>query len=294
MMLAFQSEQQNGSGPASHPAVGAPGGPGSRPPALPATDRRNHLVEILENYGLSVAGFDALRKDAYEKQVAAESPEKLEQVYEALLDPALGFAEARERCPVWPEGSRQAGKLPSMMTLREIKERLLLEWSVRDRVKHSGFLKQLQAVGLDNEEVLEAAAMILGEELFSAKLNGKPISENLRVFDRWMRVMGLQLRLRREKRQQDKRGDAENAAKENPKSNQRAAGPQSAGADSNRELQERLRKAFKTNAEPTNKAILSTGYEPLNWLPAVKDKDRENLESLVDMVMGGASGEAKG
>jgi hypothetical protein len=263
---------------------------GSEPASAKATARQA-LVALLEDYGLSVAGFDALRRDAYEKQVAAESLEGLERVYEALLDPALGFAKARERCPLWPAGSRQAGKLPSMMTLREIKERLLLEWSVQDRVKHSDFLKQLQAVGLDNEKVLAAAAMILGEELLTAKLNGKPISENLRVFDRLMRVMRMQMRQRREKRELEKRRDTENREKDNPKSSQRAAGPQSVGADSNPELQERLRKAFKTNAEPLNKASLATGNKPLDWLPSVKDRE---IESLVDMVMGGPIGKAKG
>ena len=285
------TEQQNGSGPASHPAGGAPEGPGSRPPALPSPDRRDHLEEILEDYGLSAAGFDALRKDAYEKQMAAESLEGLERVYEALLDPALGFAKARERCPVWPAGSRQAGKLPSMMTLREIKERLLLEWSVQDRVKHSDFLKQLQAVGLDNEKVLEAAAMILGEELFTAKLNGKPLSENLRVFDRFMRVTAMQMRQRREKREQEKRRDTWNAEKENPKPSQPDAGPQSASADSMREIVERLQKERKANAKPVKEVVLATGYEPLDWLPSV-NKNRET-ESLVDMVMGVANGKSK-
>jgi hypothetical protein len=263
---------------------------GSEPASAKATARQA-LVAILEDYGLSVAGFDALRKDAYEKQVAAESLEGLERVYEALLDPALGFAAARERCPVWPAGSRQAGKLPSMMTLREIKERLLLEWSVQDRVKHSGFLKQLQAVGLDNEEVLEAAAMILGEELLTAKLNGKPISENLRVFDRFMRVTAMQWRQRREKREQDKRRDTQNPEKENPKSSQPDAGPQSASADSMREIVERLQKERRANAKPVKEVVLTTGYEPLNWLPSV-NKNRET-ESLVDMVMGGPAGKAK-
>jgi hypothetical protein len=282
---------------------------GSEPASAKATARQA-LVEILEDYGLSVAGFDALRKDAYEKQVAAESPAELGQIYEALLDPGLGFAAARERCPVWPAGSRHQGKLPSMMTLREIKERILLEWSVRDRVKHSGFLKQLQAVGLDNEAVLEAAAMILGEELLTAKLNGKPLSENLRVLDRLMRIAGLQLRQRKEKREQAKRRDAENAEKENPKSNQRPMIGSKVetgnndkirmtnGGKSFQELavgqQERIKKEFKINAEPPNEVILATGYEARDWLPSVKGKGHENLESLVDMVMGGPNGKAKG
>src|SRR5580704_4707773 len=71
------------------------------------------------------------------------------------------------------------------------------------------FLKQLQEVGLDGEQLMEAAVMLLGEELLSAKLDGNPISENLRVSDRLLRVVGLQLRMQTKKREQDKRRGAE-------------------------------------------------------------------------------------
>ncbi len=267
----------------------------------PTSDRRERLVAILENFGLSVAGFDALRSDAYEKQVAAESPEKLEQVYEALLDPALGFKEMRERCPVWPEVSRQAGKLPSMMTLREIKERILLEWKVRDRMKHGGFVERLQEVGQNDEQMMAAASMILGDELLSAKLDGKPISENLRVLDRMLRIAGLQLIQRREKRR-----DAENAER----TQRNAGGNDEARADDRRQTNgeksvqcsvssvQQKRETDKANGTArgpiiggnvrpsggTNEVVLKTGGEALGWLPAVKD--RENLESLMGMVIG--------
>ncbi len=270
--------------------------------ACPTSTPRKRLIEILENYGLLVTGFDGLRSDAYEKQVAAESPEKLERVYEALLDPALGFKEVRERCPVWPEGSRLAGKLPSMMTLREIKERILLEWKVQDRMKHGGFVERLQEVGLNDEQMMAAAAMILGEELLSAKMNGKPISENLRVLDRMLRIAGLQLRQRREKRR-----DAENAERHRRpttgnndeirmtnggKSVQDlAVGHQVSSVRQKRETDKANRTArgpiISGNVRPSdgkNEVILKTGGEALGWLPAVKD--RERLESLVGMVMG--------
>jgi hypothetical protein len=288
---------------------------------------RSELVAMLDNYGLAVAGFDSLRKDAYEKQVAAVSLEDLERVYEALLDPALGFKEVRERCPVWPAGSRLAGKMPSMMTLREIKERILLEWSVQDRIKHSDFLKQIQEVGLDSEQFMDAAGLLLGAELFSAKLDGKLISDNLRVFDRLLRVVGIQLRLRKEKREQDKRRDAENAEGKAPKSNLQAPengakaefGKRKAETEANLTTKSTV-DAMKAgglakpargpmiggNARPTmqgghhktgihtggnlevkNEVILETGYEPLDWLPGIKDRD--GLKSLVEMVMGGPS-----
>ena len=201
----IKSETQNEEQDAS---VIRPAREDARPTAL--NSRRSELVAMLEYFGLSVAGFDGLRSDAYEKQLAAASLEGLERVYEALLDPALGFAEVRERCPVWPEGSRLAGKLPSMMTLREIKERILLEWKVQDRMKHGDFAKRLQEVGLDDEQFMEVASMILGSELLSAKLDGTPVMENLRVVDRILRIEGLRLRHRSQKWKADfeKRRDA--------------------------------------------------------------------------------------
>ena len=275
---------------------------GAQPTVRPADDRpqaerynvadRRKLVGMFEDYGLSVAGFDGLRCDAYEKQVAAVSVSDLEKVYEALLDPALGFAAARERCPVWPEGSRQAGKLPSMMTLREIKERILLEWKVQDRMRHGDFVKRLQEVGLDEEELMRAANMILGEELLSAKLEGTPIMENLRVLDRMLRIAGLQLRQRTQKRQQEQQEwkqaqkDAERKTRvqgsgtgTKAESDQRDAGPKL----SNDETKMICKPVIGSNARPktANGLVLTTGYEPLNWLPSLEKKD-----SLVDLIMG--------
>ena len=249
----------------------------ARPTAL--NSRRSELVTIFENYGLLVAGFDALRSDAYEKQIAAESPDRLEQVYEALLDPALGFAQARERCPVWPEGSRQAGKLPSMMTLREIKERILLEGKVRDRMKHGGFVERLQEVGLDDEQTMAAASMILGEELLSAKFNGTPISENLRVLDRMLRIAGLKLRQNKAKAEFGKRKAETNGEKSvqcSVSSVQQKHEADMAKGTARKPIIGNKQDECKTKSG----LILETGYEPLNWLPALQKKD-----SLAEMIL---------
>jgi len=256
-----------------------------------------------------VAGFDGLRSDAYEKQVAAGSVDDLERVYEALLDPALGFKEMRERCPAWPEGSRLAGKLPSMMTLREIKERILLEWKVQDRLKHSGFVERLQEVGLDDEELMQAANMILGEELLSAKLDGTPISENLRVLDRMLRIAGVQLRQRTQKRQQaqadwkreqDKRklgNDEARMANDECKARTEVSGSRvqvsgtgtnqsGAGLKFTNDETKGVRKPIivgkKDEGKTKSGLILETGYEPLNWLPSLQKKD-----SLAELIIGG-------
>ncbi len=304
------TEPQNGNEPNGQ---GTTAREDARPTAL--NSRRSELVTIFENYGLLVAGFDALRSDAYEKQLAASSLEGLERVYEALLDPALGFKEVRERCPVWPEGSRLAGKLPSMMTLREIKERILLEYSVQDRMKHGDFARRLQEVGLDDEQFMAAASMILGSELLSAKLDGTPVMENLRVVDRILRIEGVRLRLRSQKWKADfEKRKAEIADNHRDTEAQRtgkgqkesvqdlAVGHQVSSVQQKHEADKAngmVRKPIisgntcptKKNDEVriTNGVILDTGHGVLDWLPALQEKN-----SLVDLIMGGVTGKAKG
>ena len=268
----------------------------AQPTVRPANDRpraerynvadRKELVVLFEDYGLLVAGFEGLRSDAYEKRVAAESPAKLEQIYEALLDPGLGFKEVRERCPVWPAGSRQAGKLPSMMTLREIKERILLEWKVRDRMKHDGFVERLQEVGLDDEQMMAAASMILGEELLSAKFNGTPISENLRVLDRMLRIAGLKLRWRNQRDAGPKMEKAQinHRGTENIQAPTRVAGQESKPTETVREPVT----GNKILPAKPNEVAVKASHEPLDWLPALQKKD-----SLVDLIME-SGGKARG
>ncbi len=237
---------------------------------------------MLENYGLLVAGFDALRSDAYEKQLAASSLEGLERVYEALLDPALGFAEVREKCPVWPEGSRLAGKLPSMMTLREIKERILLEWKVRDRMKHGGFVERLQEVGLDDEQTMAAASMILGDELLAAKFNGTPISENLRVLDRMLRIAGLKLRWQNQRGAGAKMGKVQESVQCSVSSVQQKHEADMAKGTARKPIVGGNAYPPKKNDEVrmTNGVILDTGHGVSDWLPSLQKKD-----SLVDLIM---------
>ena len=272
-------------------------------------ESRAKLVEMFEDYGLRVAGFDGLRSDAYEKQVAAVAVDDLERVYEALLDPALGFAAARERCPVWPEGSRQAGKLPSMMTLREIKERLLFEWSVRDGMKDGDFMKRLEEAGPSDDQYLDGAVRLLGQELFRAKLDGTPISENLRVFDRLLKVKLFRFKQRQQaglEMRKAGRHEAEINHKGTETQKTKVAPPEvkvDEKPSQKVEVKGLARPAREpmigSNARPTmagghhkanvrvdenrkleNGLILTTGYEPLNWLPSLQKKD-----SLVDLIM---------
>ncbi len=158
-------------------------------------------MALLEGYGVSVAGFDGLRSDAYEKHIAARSLEELETVYSALLRPGAGYEKAQAECPGWGKGN----KPPGITTLRVIKQRIMNEQAIRERVQSDGFVadeadaddrqhRQHSGKALDTPEYFESAVRTLSRELLNAKLDGKPISENLRVMDRLLRGAAIGFR----------------------------------------------------------------------------------------------------
>ena len=132
------------------------------------------------------------------KHLATHSLTDLEQLYATILNPALSYLQMQPLCPPWPSG-RQIGRLPSLETLRTIKHRLMAEQTINDLVQTEGFLKTLrhhstvQSVALQTE-LFNAIIALLGEELLAAKLDGKPITENLRGVDRLIKVAALRLR----------------------------------------------------------------------------------------------------
>src|SRR3984885_9210091 len=166
---------------------------------------RAELVTVLEECGVLVSGFDGLRCDSYEKHLAGRSLVELAAFYHRLLNPSEGYAKVRKGCLPWGEGNVYAGKLPSVKTLTEIKERIQMEQSVRERLKvkgllnarkggHRGKAKGAKIDGRLEKEYLREAVEMLAEELLSAKLAGKPGMENLKVMDRLLRVAALRLR----------------------------------------------------------------------------------------------------
>jgi hypothetical protein len=164
-------------------------------------------VEVLERFGISVAGFDRLRSDSYEKQIAGRSLAELDQFYELLLGAGRSYKELTPLCPKW--GAEP--KCPHWTTLQGIKERLTLEGSVRERLRAKGLIqarkagKRGRARDKDEAAVYFAEAVeILAEELLAAKVEGKPISENLKLMDRLLRVASLRVRERREAREEAK------------------------------------------------------------------------------------------
>jgi hypothetical protein len=164
---------------------------------------RAELVEVLERYGVSVAGFDRLRSDSYEKQMAGRSLAELEQFYEVLLGPVRGYVEMMAACPKWGKDN----KPPHWTTLQTIKERIMNEQSMREHLAAKGLLeaRKVDGRGTDDEEAFSGEALeILAEELLVAKTKGKPISENLKIVDRLLKSAMIGIRQRRERREEAK------------------------------------------------------------------------------------------
>src|SRR5271169_6905613 len=93
---------------------------------------RPALVAILEEFGVSVAGFDALRSDTYEKHIATRSLTELEGLYRTLLAPSGSYEEKQKLCPVWKKGGQGEDKLPDITTLSRIKHRIRAGQMVED------------------------------------------------------------------------------------------------------------------------------------------------------------------
>ncbi len=167
--------------------------------ACSTSEERQRLVAILEAYSVSVVGFDALRCDAYEKDVAGQSLAELERFYGLLFGPARGFEEIISQCPRWSDGSKNKGNLPHRTTLQDIKERIRVDGVIRERCGSTNRLTEDES-GPSEEKYVSGAIRTLGQELMRAKVDGKPVSENLKLVDRLLKMAGLRIKERREKR----------------------------------------------------------------------------------------------
>ncbi len=164
---------------------------------------RTELVEVLERYGVSVAGFDGLRSDSYEKHIASRSLAELAMVYSGLFRTSGPVEEVQAKLPRWsPEHKKHGDKPPALSTLMLIKERIRTEQSVREWRKAKGLIAARAEGGShdDAREFYQEGMEILAEELLAAKVDGKPISENLKVVDRLLKAALLEVRERREAR----------------------------------------------------------------------------------------------
>ena len=162
------------------------------------TDRRR-LISILEEYGVSVPGFDGLRSDSYEKQIAGRSLTELEGLYRTLLAPSGSYEEKQKLCPVWKKGGKGEDKLPDITTLSRIKERIRTEQKLTDM---SGHLKALQAVvgsltGLPVAEravILQGLQALIAAELMGLSIEGGKVIDHLPAVDRVIRAASAQAR----------------------------------------------------------------------------------------------------
>jgi len=172
-------------------------------PIFPGSPNREELIEVLERYGVSVAGFDGLRSDSYEKHIASRSVAELAMIYSGLFRTSGPVEEVQAKLPRWgPEHKKYGGKLPGLSTLMLIKERIRTEQSVREWRKAKGLIAARAEGGSHNDakEFYHEGMEILAEELLAAKVDGKPISENLKVVDRLLKAALLEVRERREAR----------------------------------------------------------------------------------------------
>ncbi len=182
---------------------GSPARGDSRPTAPDAAAQRPYqrreLVAILEEYGVSVAVFEGLRSDAYEKHLAGRSLAELEAFYDTLLNTTEHCESIRKKCPKWA-GGKNDGKYPSTRTLGLIKRRIVAEETFNGLDMNEQFQKVFRA-RLKGLPVERQAAMydtvleLLGNELLSAKLEGKPILKNLPGVDRLIKVAAGKARM---------------------------------------------------------------------------------------------------
>jgi hypothetical protein len=240
---------------------------------LPETLDRAELVAVLEECEVSVKGFDGLRSDAYEKHLAGRSLVELEAFYRRLVYPSVGYGKIRQQCLPWGPGSQYQGKLPTVRTLIDIKERILLEQAVRGRMKAKKLMEVLGSGQVKGEakelarEYFKVAMEILGEELLVAKAEGKPVMENLRVLDRLMKVAGLRLRERKDAREQTRFGWESEDRKAEAKAKV-ANKPKPMSQETPRQL---IRRIHGCNPfEPEKKPRISRSKKVVNRQPKVK------------------------
>lgn len=156
------------------------------------------LLALLAQFSIAPATFDALRADAYEKHLAARSLPELEKFYETLFDPALNYRQIQAASPPWSL-KKYGGHRPSLETLREIRQRIRLDQTAHHLAALPNLLTSLKTAapsffGGQTSDFLDLLIALLGEELLSAKFDGKPISENLRLVDRLLKAEALRRR----------------------------------------------------------------------------------------------------
>ena len=177
-----------------------------QPATMSTTPTRKALVALLDHFNISVQSFEALRNDSYEKHLAERSLSELETLYEALLKPAANYEKIQAQLPRWGQAHRFAGKLPSLVTLRTIKRRILADQALNDLTRQAEFLKALsqRLTGLPaskQTDVFDATLALMNEELLGARLDGQPLLKNLPAVDRIIKAASVQARIR----QADKR-----------------------------------------------------------------------------------------
>ena len=162
---------------------------------------RQTLLALLEQYNIPTSSFDALRNDSYEKHLAQRSLAELETFYENLLKPDAPYEKIQAKFPRWGPDHRFAGKLPSVVTLRTIRRRILADQALNNLTHQIEFLKSLKErlTGLPashQSDTFDATLALMNEELLGARLDGKPLLENLPAVDRVIKAASVQARIR--------------------------------------------------------------------------------------------------
>ncbi len=148
---------------------------------------------------MSVHGFDGLRSDTYEKQIAARSLTELAGFYRTLMEASGSYEKKQKLCPVWNRGGKCGDKLPDIKTLCNIKERILMEGRLADM---SGHLKAFTAVaesltGLPVAEravILQGMQALIAAELMRLTIEGGKVLDHLPAVDRVIRAASAQAR----------------------------------------------------------------------------------------------------
>jgi len=162
---------------------------------------RQALLALLEHLHIPTSSFDALRADSYEKHLAQRSLAELETFYENLLKPDAPYEKIQAKFPRWGPDHRFAGKLPSVVTLRTIRRRILADQALNNLTHQIEFLKSLKKrlTGLPashQSDTFDVTLVLLNQELLGARLDGKPLLENLPVVDRIIKATSVQARIR--------------------------------------------------------------------------------------------------
>lgn len=156
--------------------------PNPTPP--PPRTEREKLARLLESYGGTLAGFEALRSDSYEHCLARQSLERLEHLYCELFRAGQTAEQSVKTVPPWPPGTKWEGEQPSVRALEKIQERFRTEEALNSLTPISRFMEATrQKAGQlpigQQQEVLNAVMTLVGQELLSAKLKGSSVTANL-------------------------------------------------------------------------------------------------------------------